>query len=189
MGSLARETHSVIPSVARDLLAGESFGDPSPALRGIGMTTRGTAVFRGSILIAMPAKDVTENMQASRTDGAVVVCRTLVSSFVKDPSRVAETAEMARHAQLLASKLQLPFADVQKVILAAWLSALEDRRDLIDPLVAQHGLRDILGLGEHPPGGENPNLGFQVLSLISGYQELKKEKPGIEKDIEAVLLH
>jgi len=134
----------------------------------------------------MPAKDVTENMQASRTDGAVLVCRTLVSSFVKDPARVAETAEMARHAQLLASKLQLAFADVQKVILAAWLSALEDRRDLIDPLVAQHGLRDILGLGEHPPDGENPNLGFQVLSLISGYQELKKEKPGIEKDIDAV---
>ena len=134
----------------------------------------------------MPAKDVTENMQASRTDGAVLVCRTLVSSFVKDPSRVAETAEMARHAQLLASKLQIPFTDVQKVILAAWLSALEDRRDLIDPLVAQHGLQDILGLGEHPPGGDNPNLGFQVLSLISGYQELKNEKPGIEKDTEAV---
>jgi CheY-like chemotaxis protein len=134
----------------------------------------------------MPGKNVTENMQASRTDGAVLVCRTLVSSFVKDPARVAETAEMARHAQLLASKLQLPFADVQKVILAAWLSALEDRRDLIDPLVEKHGLRDILGLGEHAPGGDNPNLGFQILSLISGYQELKREKPGIEKDAAAV---
>ena len=134
----------------------------------------------------MPGKNVTENMQASRTDGAVLVCRTLVSSFVKDPSRIAETAEMARHAQLLASKLQFSFADVQKVILAAWLSALEDRRDLIDPLVAKHDLQDILGLGKHPPDVDNPNLGFQVLSLISGYQELKEEKPGIEKDADAV---
>jgi CheY-like chemotaxis protein len=134
----------------------------------------------------MPEKDVTQRMEAGRTDGAVLVCRTLVSSFVKDPSRVAQTAEMARHAQILASKLKLPLPDVQKVILAAWLSALEDHRDLIDPLVAQHGLADILGLGEHSSGSENPNLGFQILSLIAGYQELKREKPGIEKDPDAV---
>ena len=134
----------------------------------------------------MPGNNVTERMQASRTDGAVLVCRTLVTSFVKDPARIAETAEMARHAQLLATRLQIPLTDVEKVMLAAWLSALEEHRQLIDPLVAQHGLSDILGLGEHPPGDQNPNLGFQVLSLISGYQELKKEKPGIEKDPDAV---
>ena len=134
----------------------------------------------------MPAKNVTEQMQANRTDGAVVVCRTLVSSFVKDPARIAETAEMARHAQLLAGKLQFPFSDVQKMILAAWLSALGDRRDLIDPLVAQHGLTEVLGLGKHAADETHPNLGFQILSLISGYEELKKAKPGIEKDPEAV---
>ncbi len=134
----------------------------------------------------MPAKNVTEQIQANRIDGAVVVCRTLVSSFVKDPARIAETAEMARHAQLLASKLQFPLSDVQKMILAAWLSALDDRRDLIDPLIAQHGLTEVLGLGKHAPDETHPHLGFQILSLLSGYEELKKAKPGIEKDPEAV---
>ena len=134
----------------------------------------------------MMARDVTERMEASRTDGAVLVCRTLVSSFIKDASRIAQTAEMARYAQLLASKLQLPLTDVEKVILAAWLSVLEEHRQLIDPLVAQHGLLDILALGQHPPDAGNPNLGFQILSLISAYQELKQKKPGIEKDVDAV---
>ena len=131
----------------------------------------------------MPARNVTENMQASKTDGAVVVCRTLVSSMVQDPSRVAE---LARYAQILAGKLLLPFGDVQKVILATWLSALRDRRDLIDPLVAQHGVKDILGFGEHAPDETNPNLGFQILSLLSDYQELKKNHPGMEKNIDTL---
>lgn len=134
----------------------------------------------------MSSKDAIEKMEAGRTDGGVLVGRTLVHSYIKDPVRAAEVAEMARYAQLLTGRLRMPMGESQKVVLAAWLSALDEQRELIDPLIRQFSLQDILTPEDQLPGREGPNTGWLVLSLIAGYQELRRVEPGIEKDNEAV---
>lgn len=134
----------------------------------------------------MSTRDLAEKARIGFTDGGVLVGRTLVHSLVGDPGRFEEIAEFARYAQLLAGKTGLPVIEVQKVILAAWLSAIYDRQELVAPLVRDYALQDILPPPDQSPDADSPNVGWQILSLVTGYQELKREKPGIEKDLEAV---
>ena len=119
-------------------------------------------------------------------EGGVLVARMLVHAHVKDPDVFADTAGMARYAQLLAGRLQLPAAQSEKIVLAAWISALLDHPELIAPISRDHHLEEYL---DHTDEFVNPdcdNIGIQILSLVAGYQELRREHPGIERDLHAV---
>ena len=127
-----------------------------------------------------------EELEVKRIEGGILVARMLVHAHAKDSSIFAETAGMARYAQLLAGRLQLPPVQSEKTVLVAWLSALLDHPELIDPLSQEHHLEDMLDVPDEFVNPECPNMGIQVLSLVAGYQELRREQPGIERDLNAV---
>lgn len=120
-----------------------------------------------------------------RVDGGVIVGRTLVHACVKDPAQFEQTAERARYCQLLAGKLRLSPEDAHRVVLAAWLSAIDHMKDAIAPLVAEYEVADIMDPAEQA-NPESANTGAQILSLVMGYQALEQQEPDIEKDTGAV---
>ena len=127
-----------------------------------------------------------EELEVKRIEGGILVARMLVHAHAKDSSIFAETAGMARYAQLLAGRLQLPPVQSEKTVLVAWLSALLDHPELIDPLSQEHHLEDMLDVPDEFVNPECPDMGIQVLSLVAGYQELRREQPSIERDLNAV---
>ena len=134
----------------------------------------------------MPIKNLLERMKMGRVDGGVLVGRQLVHAYVKDPKQFAETAELARYAQLLCAKLKLSVLDAHKIVMAAWLSALHDRRDLSDPLIQQYHLENIVGSVDGLAQLDGEHIGSQILSLIMGYQALAQRNPAIRKKLPAI---
>lgn len=128
----------------------------------------------------------TEEVEVKRIEGGVLVARMLVHAHVKDSNVFAETAGMARYAQLLAGRIPLPAVQSGKIVLAAWISALLDHPELIEPLSREHHLEDLLDTPDEFINPDCPNMGIQVLSLVAGYQELRREQPGIERNLDAV---
>ncbi len=134
----------------------------------------------------MAPRKIEEKVSVQRCSGGVVFVRSLVNSVVKDSDVFAETAETARHAELLASKLRLPAIDVHKVIMAAWLSALADKPEMAAPLVRDYHLEDILGSPDLPEGEDKLSAGSHILNLVLCYRAIKAQSPGIERDLNAV---
>jgi len=122
-------------------------------------------------------------MKIGRVDGGVLVGRQLVHAYIKDQEQFMATAELARHSELLAMKLKIDPADAHRVVLAAWLSALDDKPDLINPLIEQYQLQHIIGSPELLTQVEGTHIGVQILSLLNAYESLKSRQPGIEKNI------
>lgn len=121
----------------------------------------------------MPMNEFEQKLKANATDGAIVVARALVQTFVQDNARITELAEKARYAQLLSGRLRIPVIESHKVVLAAWLTGLEKSGDLIDGWIKQYELGPIFGR----PGDAPPAVGREILDLIATYQGLKKENP------------
>jgi CheY-like chemotaxis protein len=134
----------------------------------------------------MAPKNLEEKVSIQRCDGGVVFARALVNTVIKDPDVFAETAEVARHAELLASRLRLPEIDVHRVNMAAWLSALAEKPELAAPLVRDYHLETILGSPDLPEGQDQLSAGAHVLNMVLQYRELKRQTPGVERDLNAV---
>ena len=134
----------------------------------------------------MVSKDYAEKIMAERTDGGIVVGRTLVHSVVGDSEQFVETAELARYCQLLALRLRLPLGECQKVVLAAWLSALTDRMEMIQPLVQDFALGDVFLPSGQLNDSDVSNTPAQVLSVIMACRKLSKEETDPPLDADAV---
>ncbi|MFH0953039.1 MAG: response regulator [Verrucomicrobiota bacterium] len=133
----------------------------------------------------MTSKDVQENVSIQWYAGGVIVARALVNTVLHDPDVFAETAEVARHAELLATRLRLPPIDVHKIIIASWLTAFAERPELAETLVRDCHLEDILGSPDLPAGMDRLSVGADVLNLVLAHRALKEEHPDIERNLDA----
>lgn len=134
----------------------------------------------------MTSKDAGEKVSALWYAGGVITARALVNAVLHDQDVFAETAAIARHAELLATKLRLPPVEVHKIIIASWLSALVEKPELAETLVRDCHLEDILGSPDQPAGTVPLSVGADVLNLVLAHQAFKKEHPDLERNLDAV---
>ncbi|MEI6808441.1 MAG: response regulator, partial [bacterium] len=121
--------------------------------------------------------DFQDKLKTSDTDGALVVARAMVQACVQDELLVADLAEMARYAQLLAGRLRLPVVESHKIVLAAWLRGLAATPEVFDIWKKQYELETILDpFGDVPDDGVQ-SVGREILDLLSVYQQLRRENP------------
>jgi len=125
----------------------------------------------------MSNNDFADKLKTGDTDGAMVVVRAMVHACVKDVDVVAGIAEKARYAQLLAGRMRLPVLEVHKIVLAAWLSGLDNSRQLVEDWTRQYDLGAILGPRDDTIVEDGQFLGREILDLVATYQQFKKEHP------------
>ena len=134
----------------------------------------------------MSPRNLGEKVSVERCSGGVIFARSLVNTVIQDPDVFAETAEIARHAELLAAKLRLAPIDVSKVIMASWLTALAEKPEMAAPLVRDYHLEDILGSPDLPEDMDKLSVGADILNLVLGYRALKQQHPDIERNLDAI---
>lgn len=122
-----------------------------------------------------------DKLRAGDADGALVVARAMVGSLIHDAGVVADLAEKARYAQLIAGRLRLPVVESHRIVLAAWLSALEKTPEVFDVLRRQHQLESILGPVDPNDGQDTSSAGREILDLVSTFQSLRRENPLAER--------
>lgn len=97
------------------------------------------------------------------------------------PERCTQIAERVRYCRLLASRLGLPTVQTDGVVLAAWLSALEDEPELVRQIVTPYGVVEILFPAEQ--NGNGRLVESQVFRLVKAYQALKDADPDAATDV------
>jgi DNA-binding response OmpR family regulator len=92
---------------------------------------------------------------------------------------LASVKERVRYCQLTASRLGLKPVASTKVVLAAWLSSLADRQDVISQFACPFDLDAILFAeeSEQAPGTE-----ALILSLVKVYQQIRLDMPESARD-------
>lgn len=102
----------------------------------------------------------------------------------KDPSRLQETISRVRYCKLLSLKLELTPAQIDSVVLAAWLSTSKLGNLIAQQIQTPYGLNDIISATtESRP---SKKIEAEILSLVATYQEIKKSRPNLVRDIEGI---
>jgi len=99
----------------------------------------------------------------------------LASAFIRkklkeEPDRIQEILTRVRYCKLLALRLDLYQAQVDGAVLAAWLSASKENRDLLKQIETPFNLEDIV----YPPDAKDKTIRVEaaILKLIAYYQIL-----------------
>jgi len=106
------------------------------------------------------------------------------SHLEKNSEALSEARARVRYGQLLASRLNLPPATVDKIALACWFSALSDKRHLFKRFLAPYNIEAIIFADDATTAGKAVEA--QVLSLITRYQEMRRRDPASCRDVNAV---
>jgi len=111
----------------------------------------------------------------------------LASAFIRkklkeEPDRIQEILTRVRYCKLLALRLDLYQAQVDGAVLAAWLSASKENRDLLKQIETPFNLEDIV----YPPDAKDKTIRVEaaILKLIAYYQILKRKNPQIADDLD-----
>lgn len=129
-------------------------------------------------LPARPPKDEISDEIIKSLTSAVSL---LVSAHISDEQeRVAAVKARVRYCQLTATRLNLSAAQVAKIILAAWLSELSDRREVIKQFVSPFDLEEIIFAEE---SGRGMGIESVVLSVVMAYQNLRRDCPEESADV------
>ena len=108
---------------------------------------------------------------------ALVVMRELAAETV----RLDEARARVRYSQLLAARLQVSVTQMDSVVLAAWLSGLDDPVPVLSGIETPYPLQDILSQTKL---GAKPNrIEARILNLVNAYQEIKRQDPAISANI------
>ncbi|MBA4387384.1 MAG: hypothetical protein C0404_05345 [Verrucomicrobia bacterium] len=100
-----------------------------------------------------------------------------------DQNAVGVARARARYCQLTATRLNLAPAQTTKVVLAAWLCALENKREIIRQFVSPYDLENMIF--PQDTGGRH-EVESLVLSLVRCYQGLEEESPAEARDVNMV---
>ena len=103
----------------------------------------------------------------------------------KEPQRLEETIARVRYCKLLSLKLGLTPAQVDAVVLAAWLSGSHIGDILARSIDTPYALGEIISSGDQT-FGPSKRIEAQVLSLVNKYLEIKKVQPEALKDIDGI---
>ncbi|MBN1675103.1 MAG: response regulator [Kiritimatiellae bacterium] len=111
------------------------------------------------------------------------MARRLAESYLGAATeRYAEISARARYCELLAARCRLPPREAHRVVLAAWVSGMEAKQDVVSRFVAQHGLEPVLHPAE--PASDDIRTEQRILELVRIYQNLAYDDSRIGKDIE-----
>jgi CheY-like chemotaxis protein len=120
-----------------------------------------------------------ETMRRALMDAAAL----LVSrELERDPARLAEVRARVRYCQLLADRASLSPAEMDGVMLAAWIADFEAWRHLAAPYA----------LDATPPSDDAPpglRIESQIVSLVMIYQEMKRLRPRDAEEVAATRRH
>jgi len=120
-----------------------------------------------------------EMRRVLRTAAAVAVRAYLET---KGQDRLREICTRVRYCELLSSRLNLPIVQADAVVLGAWLSGLDDRKDLIQQLVSPFKLEEISTCAIRSEG--NDRIETRIVSLVKCYQQVSKSDPDIARDMD-----
>ncbi|MCK5849986.1 MAG: response regulator [Kiritimatiellae bacterium] len=126
-----------------------------------------------------PAKK-TEAMDLSHS--LISAAALLVGAHLGENSQeLADIRSRVRYCQLLGAKIGLSPQDLDKIILASWLSGLKNKRQIIKQFVTPYNLEKII----FPDADQNTQQPkeTQILALVTYYQDLKERDPETCKDV------
>jgi len=111
----------------------------------------------------------------------------LAAAFVRkhlanEPHRIQEILTRVRYCKLLALKLDLFQTQMDGVVLAAWLSAFENDRDLLKQIATPFKLEDIVC--PHNLKNKAIRVEAAILKLVTYYQALKRKDPRLIEDLD-----
>jgi DNA-binding response OmpR family regulator len=111
----------------------------------------------------------------------------LAAAFVRKnlehaPHRIQEVLARVRYCKLLALKLDLFQTQMDGVVLAAWLSALEKEVDLLKQIETPFKLEEIVCPHDHKD--RTIRVEAAILKLVTQYQTLKRKDPRIFEDLD-----
>ena len=112
----------------------------------------------------------------------------LVTRELEDETiRLDEARARVRYCQLLAARMHVSVAEMDAVVLAAWISAPEDPVPTLSMLETPYPLQEILSqtkLGARPTRIES-----QILNLVNAYQDIKRQDPAVSSNITMTRRH
>lgn len=107
----------------------------------------------------------------------------VTANIGNDVERMAKIRTRVRYCQLTATRLNLSPSQTTKIVMAAWLSALDDRRDVVRQFVNPFDLEAMVFSNDTDRKQDMESL---VFSLVRCYQAFEQESPSEAKDVSLV---
>ncbi len=95
--------------------------------------------------------------------------------------KLADIVKRVRYCDLLASRLEFDQLEDDAVVLAAWLSGLDDCHGIARQLITPHKLEEILQYDETDIGAQREEA--QLLGLVRCYEDFRKSEENIDVDM------
>ena len=107
------------------------------------------------------------------------------AKLAADPDRHDEVRTRARYCQLLASRLHASALELTKAVIAAWVSSVEDRSDLLNHLMLPFDVDEVIA----PTSHSDEELAAHVLALVLSYEAFMQAPGGETPDVNLVRRH
>ena len=102
-----------------------------------------------------------------------------------EPDRHNKVRTRARYCQLLASRLHASALELTKAVIAAWVSSLEGRTDLLKQLMLPFDVEEVIT----PASRSDKGLAAHVLALALSYEAFVQQPGGDTPDVNLVRRH
>jgi CheY-like chemotaxis protein len=102
-----------------------------------------------------------------------------------EPDRHNEIRTRARYCQLLASRLHASALELTKAVIAAWVSSIDDRSDLLKHLMLPFDVEEVIAPTTH----SDEELAAHVLGLVLSYEAFMQAPGGNTPDVNLVRRH
>lgn len=134
---------------------------------------------RSSEVAEVPAQEFAyASMRGVLRSAAALAVRAYLA---KNPARLEEICSRVRYCELISSRLTMSIVQSDAVVLAAWLSGMEDEKHVLQQLVTPYKLEELLSCGTRSEGGDR--IEARILSLVKCFQELTRSDPNAVKDV------
>ncbi len=115
---------------------------------------------------ALPSEDLQKKL--------IDIARAVSEELAEKPRRLERVREHVRYSQLLSARLAIDPVNIQRTILAAWLSAYGKDYSKAEEFGNPAGVLSVL---KPPPAHKMPKIDQRVLSLIDQYLSVASESP------------
>jgi DNA-binding response OmpR family regulator len=141
----------------------------------------------------VPATNAKPAETATELDPAHDLARPLINAvamlvearLVDEPDLHEKVCTRARYCQLLASRLQASALELTKAVLAAWISSIDERGDILSQLMLPFDVEEVVAQA-HAVG---EGLAACVLALVLSYETFAQESEGDTPDVTLVRRH
>lgn len=133
-------------------------------------------------IIKTPHEDHSEQLLNSLSSAVSMLVTAHLSGKTKELSRVRTTA---RYCQLAAARLNFSTEQTVRLVIAAWLSALKDKPEVIRQFSSPYDLEAII----FHSGGDEASVEALVLGLVDCYHIVEKKFPNEYRDVNFVRRH